>query len=130
MTQVPANLLYTKKDEWVKKVDGNKVKIGITDYAQDALGDIVYLELPEVGSNLDMDDIFGEVESVKAVSELFSPVSGEVTAVNEALEDTPEILNKSPYDDGWIIEIALSKPAELEGLMTNDAYQVHLDERD
>ena len=103
--------------------DGDVVEVGITHYAQDTLGDVVFVELPEVGSRVDQFDKFGEIESVKAVSDLFSPVSGTVSAVNTELEQSPELVNSDPYGDGWIMEVKLDDPAELDELMDSEAYQ-------
>ena len=129
MSNIPDGLLYTKEDEWVK-VDGDEGTIGITDFAQDALSDIVYVELPDVGDNIEAEDSFGVVESVKAASDLYSPVSGEVTAVNDDLLDAPEILNSDPYGEGWMVKIKLSDPAELQGLMDAAAYTAYCEERE
>ncbi len=129
MSKVVAGLLYTKEDEWIK-VDGDEATVGVTDHAQDALSDIVYLELPDVGSSFDMGDTFGVVESVKAAADLYMPVSGEVTAVNEDLIDTPETVNSDPYGAAWMVKIKLSNPAELDDLMDADAYTTYLAERD
>ena len=117
----PKDLRYTKEHEWVK-IEGNKATIGITDFAQSELGDIVFVELPEVGDEISKDQPFGSVESVKTVSELYAPVSGKVVAVNEELSDSPEFVNESPYETAWMITIELSDEAELEELMTVDAY--------
>jgi glycine cleavage system H protein len=114
-------LKYAKEHEWVKK-EGDTVKIGITDYAQDQLGEIVFVELPEVDSEFDKGDEFGTVESTKAVSELFMPISGKIVAINEALEDESELVNKDTYGGGWMIEVAPSDPAEVDALMEKDAY--------
>ena len=112
---------YAKDHEWVK-LSGNNARIGISDYAQDQLGDIVFVELPGVGDTFEKGAEFGTLESVKAVSELYMPVGGEVTAVNEALEDSPELVNSDPYGQGWMIEIKVSDPSEAEALMDKDAY--------
>ena len=114
-------LKYTEDHDWVKK-EGDTVKIGITDYAQDQLGAIVFVELPEVDSEFDKGEEFGNLESTKAVSDLYMPIGGKIVAINEALEDDSEVVNKDPYGDGWMIEVALSDPAELEALMDKDAY--------
>ena len=114
-------LKYAKEHEWVKK-EGDTVKIGITDYAQDQLGAIVFVELPEVDSEFDKGDEFGNLESTKAVVDLYMPIGGKIVAINEALEDDSELVNKDPYGDGWMIEVALSDPAELDALMDKDAY--------
>jgi glycine cleavage system H protein len=117
----PDDFRYSESHEWVK-ADGDKVKIGITDYAQDQLGDIVFVEMPEVGATFEKGAEFGTVESVKAVSELYIPIAGEVVAVNAALEDAPEFINNSPYTDGWMIQVKPDDPSEIESLMTKDAY--------
>lgn len=118
---VPQNLLYTKEHEWVKIEDG-KATIGITDFAQSELGDIVFVELPEVGDTITLDQPFGNVESVKTVSELYAPVTGTVVEVNEELSDSPELVNESAYENAWMIVVELSNPAEEEQLLTADAY--------
>ncbi len=112
---------YTEDHEWARK-EGGAVKIGISDYAQDQLGDIVFVELPEVDSELEKGDEFGTVESTKAVSELYMPLGGKVVAVNEALADDPEQVNKDPYSGGWMVEIEPSDPAEFDAMMDKDAY--------
>jgi glycine cleavage system H protein len=117
----PSDLRYTQEHEWIRLGDGIG-SVGITDYAQDQLGDIVYLDLPSVGTPVRYMEKFGEIESVKAVSDLCSPVSGEVVEVNEALADKPELVNQSPYDEGWLLKVRLADPAELEGLMTPEQY--------
>jgi len=117
----PDDLRYSESHEWVQS-DGDKVKIGITDYAQDQLGDIVFVELPAVGDTFEKGAEFGSVESVKAVSELYIPIAGEVVAVNNALEDAPELINNTPYTDGWMIQIKPDDPSEIKSLMTKDAY--------
>ena len=118
---VPHDLKYTKTHEWVRVEDDGFV-VGITDFAQDQLGDIVFVELPEPGDRFESGDEFGTVESVKAVSELYMPVAGEVVAINDTLEDAPEKVNNSPYSDGWMIEIKAENPSELDDLIDNDAY--------
>ena len=117
----PNELRYTKEHEWVK-VEGNTAIIGITDFAQDELGDIVFVELPEVGDEVALDQPFGSVESVKTVSELYAPVSGTVVAVNEELSDSPELVNESPYETAWMIKVELSNPSEVDALLTAEAY--------
>ncbi len=114
-------LKYAKEHEWVKK-EGDTVKIGITDYAQDQLGEIVFVELPEVDSEFDKGEEFGTLESTKAVSELYMPIGGKIAAINEALEDGSEKVNQDPYGEGWMIEVAPSEPAELDALMDKDGY--------
>lgn len=118
---LPDDLRYAKDHEWTRLED-DKVKIGIDDYAQDQLGDIVFVELPEVGATFSKGEEFGTVESVKAVSELFMPIGGEILAINTALEETPEHVNNSPYDEGWMIEIKPSDVAEMDALMDKEAY--------
>jgi glycine cleavage system H protein len=124
----PADLKYTKTDEWVR-VEGDEATIGITDYAQDQLGDIVYVELPWDPQALAADEKFGDIESVKATSELISPINGEVVKANEALKDTPELINDSPYDDGWMLVVKISDPTELDGLMSAADYEAYLQGR-
>ena len=118
---LPEDVKYAKDHEWVKPA-GETARIGISDYAQDQLGDIVFVELPGIGDAFGKGDEFGTLESVKAVSELYMPVGGEVTAVNEALEDAPELVNNAPYGEGWMIEIKISDPSETDALMDKDAY--------
>ncbi len=118
---LPDELRYAEDHEWAR-LEGNSIRIGIDDYAQDQLGDIVYVELPQVGDKFSKGEEFGTVESVKAVSELFSPVGGEVVEINKNLEDSPELVNNSPYDEGWMIMIKPDDPAELDALMDKDAY--------
>jgi glycine cleavage system H protein len=117
----PEDLRYSQSHEWVK-ADGDTARIGITDYAQDQLGDIVFVELPDVGESFEKGAEFGTVESVKAVSELYLPVSGEIAAINESLEDAPELINNTPFSDGWMIEIKLDDASQLDALMDKDAY--------
>jgi glycine cleavage system H protein len=111
VSNVPANLQYSKEHEWVEGTGGNRFKIGITDYAQGALGDIVYVQLPKVGDSVTEGAVCGEIESTKSVSELFSPVTGTVVAINEQLDSAPETLNSDPYGAGWIAEIEVSAPS-------------------
>jgi glycine cleavage system H protein len=118
---VPDELRYTSDHEWAR-AEGATVRVGITDYAQEALGDIVFVSLPAVGSHVDAGGVLGEVESTKSVSEIYAPVAGEVVAVNEALADAPERLNGDPYGDGWICEIAVADPGSVEGLLDAAAY--------
>ena len=125
----PGNLKYSKTDEWVR-VEGDQAVIGITDYAQDQLGDIVYIELPwDAGQSVSHETKFGDIESVKATSELLSPVSGEVVKANEALKDQPELINDNPYDEGWMIVVKMSNPAELDNLMSTQQYEAYLQGR-
>jgi glycine cleavage system H protein len=119
----PENLKYAKSHEWVKDNGDGTVTVGITDHAQDALGDIVFVELPRVGSKLSAGDTFGVVESVKAASDVYAPVSGEVLQVNSALEDSPETINDAPYDGGWLMTLKLTDTAELDNLLDASAYQ-------
>ena len=124
---VPENLQYTSEHEWIS-VEGDMAKIGITDHAQTELGDVVYVELPTAGTSLKALASFGTVESVKALSDLYSPIAGEITLVNKALEDAPEFVNDDPYGRGWMIQIRIEDPAELEGLMSAQAYVRYLGE--
>lgn len=117
----PDDVRFSKDHEWIKQ-DGDTARIGISDYAQDQLGDVVFVEMPEIGDVLEKEDAFGTVESVKAVSELFTPVGGKVVAINTALEEAPELVNTRPYGDGWIIEIAPSDIREMDTLMDRSAY--------
>lgn len=118
---VPENLQYTEEHEWVG-IEDDVATIGITDYAQSELGDIVFIELPSVGDTITKGDSFGTIEAVKAVSDLFAPISGEVLEVNEDLSDTPEKINESPYDEGWMIRVRIDDESELETLLSADAY--------
>ncbi len=125
----PDNLKYSKSDEWVR-VEGDTAYVGITDYAQDQLGDIVYIELPwDASQSVEHEAKFGDIESVKATSELLSPISGEVVKVNENLKDHPELINDSPYDEGWMFAVKLSNPGELDSLMDAQQYQAYLQGR-
>ncbi len=119
---IPAELKYTKDHEWIK-VDGDVVTIGITDFAQNELGDIVYVEIETEGEELDKEEVFGTVEAVKTVSDLFMPVSGEIIAFNEGLEDAPESVNTDPYVSGWMIKVKMSDVSELDTLLSAEAYQ-------
>ncbi len=121
--QIPANLYYSKEHEWAK-IEGDMATIGISDFAQNSLGDIVFVELPDVGRKLTADESFGVVESIKSVSDLYSPFSGEVTEVNSELVNSPEKINSSPYDS-WMIKIKMSKPSELNSLMSASDYKNH-----
>jgi glycine cleavage system H protein len=118
---IRSDLLYTQTHEWIKN-NGSTVRVGVDDYAQSALGDIVYVELPSVGITVNEGAAFGSLESTKAVSDLNSPVAGKVVAVNEALSDNPELVNSSPYEDGWIIEIEIAGTGELDGMMKSEDY--------
>ncbi|WIX76084.1 glycine cleavage system protein GcvH [Amycolatopsis carbonis] len=119
----PEELRYTEEHEWVATREGALVRVGITEYAQDQLGDVVFVDLPEVGKHVDAGDVFGEVESTKSVSELFAPVDGEIVAVNAAVSDSPELINSDPYGEGWLVEIRLDDPAGLDALLEAEAYQ-------
>lgn len=118
----PENLKYTKDHEWIK-VDGDQAYVGITDYAQNELGDIVFVEIETEGEKLNKEEVFGTVEAVKTVSDIFMPVSGEVVEVNTKLEDSPEIVNKDPYGEGWLIKIQLSDNSELDNLLDASQYK-------
>jgi glycine cleavage system H protein len=118
----PANLKYTKEHEWAR-IEGNRVVVGVTSHAQEALGDVVYVELPKVGSTLTAGKQFGVIESTKAVSDLYSPLSGKVVKVNDALTDSPQTINSDPYGAGWIVELEPSDSKELAGLMDASAYE-------
>jgi glycine cleavage system H protein len=122
----PDDLRYSKEHEWVR-VEGGEAVVGITDFAQDTLGDIVYVQLPEVGSTVARDATCSEVESTKSVSDIYAPVSGRITAGNDALDATPELINSDPYGDGWIFRIELSDPAEVDGLMDAAAYRAFVE---
>ena len=128
MSNIPDGLLYTKEDEWLR-VDGEEAVIGLTDYAQDALSDIVYVELPDEGEFFDSGEAFAVVESVKAAADMYMPVAGEVIESNEALLDEPEILNSDPYDEGWMLRIKIDDLSELESLMDPAAYAAYCEER-
>ena len=121
MAENPKNLRYTKDHEWARR-DGGTVVVGVTAHAQEALGDVVYVELPKVGDTMTAGSPFGVVESTKAVSELFAPISGKVTKVNSALADEPSTINTDPYGAGWIVEVTPSEPSQLDGLMDADGY--------
>lgn len=126
-SEVRSELKYSKSHEWVRVEEDNHVTIGITDHAQGALGDMVYVDLPEVGDNLTVDGECGVVESVKAASDLYSPLDGEVVAVNGELADAPEKLNQEPYEGGWILRAQISDPSQLDELMDANAYQAFLE---
>jgi glycine cleavage system H protein len=125
MANIPGDLSYTEEHEYVRK-SGDTVEIGITDYAQGELGDIVYIELPKVGTKFSKHDVFGTIEAVKAVSELFAPISGEVVAINERLDKEPALVNSDPYGAGWMIKVRPSNSSELDALMKADAYTSHI----
>ena len=126
MSEIPAELLYASSHEWAKNDDGT-VTVGITAHAQDAMGDLVYVELPEVGQVVAAGDEAGVVESVKAASDIYAPVSGEIVAINEALEDEPELVNNAPYEGGWLFKIAMSEESDLDNLLTADQYQAQIE---
>jgi glycine cleavage system H protein len=128
MSELPGDLKYTKDHEWVRVEEDGTVKIGITDHAQTALGDLVYIEPPEIGSTVAAGDSCAVVESVKAASDVYSPIGGEITAANELLADAPETVNQDPYGDGWLFAVRPDDNAELDALMDADAYQALLDE--
>jgi glycine cleavage system H protein len=121
----PDDLLYHPEHDWAR-VDGDTATLGITWYAQDALGEVVFFQLPKVGASVSKDDPYAEVESVKAVSDVIAPLSGEITAVNDALGETPEAINEDPYGDGWLVKIKLSDPSETESLIDASAYEATL----
>lgn len=127
MSNVPQNLKYSKEHEWVR-VDGNLAYIGITDFAQDELGDIVFVELPDTGRTLTANETFGTVESVKTVSDLFAPVSGKVVQTNDKLGDSPELVNSDSYGEGWMIVVELANPSELDDLLDSAGYEAHISE--
>lgn len=120
---IPDELRYSQEHEWARVIDGTRVRVGITDFAQDALGDVVYVDLPAVGGSVSASESVGELESTKSVSEMYAPVSGTVVAVNEALTDNPQLLNDDPYGEGWLIEIDASDMAELDALLDAAAYR-------
>lgn len=119
---IPEDLKYTRDHEWVR-IEGEEATVGITDFAQGELGDIVYVEVETIGESLDKEAVFGTVEAVKTVSDLFLPLAGEITAFNEELEDTPELVNDDPYDQGWIIKMKISDLSQIETLLTHEGYQ-------
>ncbi len=121
--KVPDDLLYTEEHEYVQRASGDEIIVGITDYAQGELSDIVFVELPDVGSAFKRMEPFGTIEAVKAVSDLYTPVSGEVTAVNEAIQDDPAIVNRDPYGEGWMVRLRIDDPAELDGLLSPQDYK-------
>ena len=125
---IPDDLRYTAEHEWIAGADDGRVRVGITDFAQDALGDIVYVQLPEVGSAVRAGDACGELESTKSVSDLFAPVNGTVRAVNEALADQPDLVNTDPYGEGWLLDIEVDDDEEVAALMDADTYQGQLDQ--
>ena len=122
MSDVPEDLKYTAEHEWVRSTGGSTVRVGVTDYAQAALGDVVFVQLPEVGASVTKGDAIGEVESTKSVSDIYAPVTGTVTARNDALDATPEVINSDPYGDGWLLEIECSDDAEQGSLLDAAGY--------
>lgn len=130
MSNIPSDLKYTSSHEWIKDEGDDTITIGITDHAQELLGDLVFVELPEVGTHLDREGEAGVVESVKAASDIYSPVSGEVIEVNDDLADAPELVNEQPYDGGWIFKVKLSDGGEMDDLLDADAYQEAVDAED
>lgn len=126
--EYPEELRYTSEHEWALAEDDGRVRVGITDFAQDALGDVVYVDLPEEGAEVRAGEPFGEVESTKSVSDLYSPVSGRVAARNGALGETPELVNRDPYGDGWMVVIEPAEPGQLDGLMDASAYRSMVEE--
>ena len=127
--EFPEEFKYTEEHEWVL-IEGDIVTVGISDFAQESLGDIVFVELPEVGYKAEAGKTFGVVESVKAVSDIYSPVTGEVVEINEELPDTPELVNSSPYEGAWMLKIKLDDKAQLDGLLDADAYQAFVEQQD
>ena len=128
MSDIPSDLLYTESHEWVCVEDDGTARIGISDHAQAALGDLVFVELPEVGSSFGRGDACAVVESVKAASDIYAPVSGEVTSINEDLEDDPGMINNDPYGDGWLFTVSLDDPSETDELMNAEAYEESLED--
>jgi len=128
MSNLPQGLSYVSSHEWIRNEGDGIVTIGVTDFAQEQLGDVVFVELPDVGTQLTSEDEFGVIESVKAASDLFAPVSGEVIAINEQLDDDPELVNSDPYGDSWLLQIRLTNPEELEHLLDAEAYSQLCDE--
>jgi glycine cleavage system H protein len=129
MSGIPEVLKYTEEHEYVRSADAeNEIVVGITDYAQGELGDVVYVELPAVGDSFERMEVFGTIEAVKAVSDLFSPVSGEVIAVNEALEEDPALVNSDPYGEGWMVRLRLQDPSDLDELLDAEAYRAIVEE--
>ena len=129
MSEIPKVLRYTEEHEWVREEESESVvSVGITDYAQGELGDVVFVELPSAGDTFDRMEVFGTIEAVKAVSELYCPLSGEIVAVNEALDQDPAGVNTDPYGEGWMIQIKISDPGQMDELLTADEYQEHIGE--
>jgi glycine cleavage system H protein len=128
--EYPSDLKYTREHEWAALEDNNRVRVGISDFAQDALGDVVYVNLPDEGTEVRAGEAVGEVESTKSVSDIFSPVSGRVVERNQALMDSPELVNQEPYGEGWMVVIEMSDPEELDDLLDADAYRQHAESGD
>ncbi|NDY95922.1 glycine cleavage system protein GcvH [Wenzhouxiangella limi] len=128
MSEIPKDLRFSESHEWVSQEEDGAVKVGITDHAQEQLGDLVFVELPEEGATLGQGDACAVIESVKAASDIYTPVSGEVIAVNQAIVDSPEIINNDPYGDGWLFSVRLEDDAEVEGLMDADGYGAHIED--
>ena len=126
MSNIPAELKYIASHEWLRLEDDGTITVGITDHAQDLLGDVVFVELPEVGANISVDDEIAVVESVKAASDVYAPISGEVVAINEGLEDDPEVINSDPYGEGWLYKMKASNMDDYEGLLTAEEYENEL----
>lgn len=128
MSDVPQGLRYTEEHEYMQETETpGEYLVGVTDYAQSELGDVVFLELPSPGDSFDRMEVFGTIEAVKAVSELYCPVAGEVVEVNEALEDDPALVNEDPYGDGWMVRLAVDDEADVEGLLTGTGYEEHIE---
>lgn len=125
MANIPENLRYSKDHEWVR-VEGDTATIGITDYAQHSLGDVVYVDLPRVGDKFEASGAFGSVESVKAVSEIFTPVAGTVTAVNDGINDSPEVVNNDAYGNGWMVKITMNNPGDADAMLSPEEYEEYL----
>jgi len=130
MSDIRPELRYAASHEWIRLEDDGTAYVGISDHAQDAMGDLVFVELPEVGQQMEAGDEAGVVESVKAASDIYAPVAGEIVAVNEALEDTPELVNQDPYGDGWLFRLRVSDKADLDELLSADEYREQLDSED
>lgn len=128
MSEIPSDLYYSEEHEYLKPTDEDGVyTVGVTDYAQGELGDVVFVELPEKGASFQKMDVFGTIEAVKAVSDLYCPVEGEIVAINEALEDDPSLVNSDPYGAGWMVRLKIANPADVEDLLTADGYAEHID---
>ncbi|WP_020410333.1 glycine cleavage system protein GcvH [Hahella ganghwensis] len=130
MSNIPGELKYTSTHEWVRIEENGTVTIGVTEHAQDLLGDVVFVELPDVGANLAASEEAGVVESVKAASDLYAPIAGEVVEINEALQEAPELVNSDPYNDGWFFKLKVSDKSELDGLMSAEDYKAQCDAED